>query len=318
MAKKHGFLPHAEIYDNLRNKAEIFLIQKLWMIDTESYIEQNTKTNTNMFKSNANKSIATLLKDVCPRLKSLHYSGYIHGDIKASNICMDWDKKEHKPLKFDLIDFEFIEKQGKELKNKAFGTAGYYPPEMVVKDKLGVIVTDKFDIYSLGITLFELVNGCHPYWGKLREKYSMEQLCNGEYYDYLTPRFTMNMIQGSKVLKKKENWDLKHLIYNMVLVNSIERFDIDDIMNDKWYRKYCMSEMDESNNESEEKINVLNEIETNKSNEDYKAEKNEEIRKVAKIFAKEFATKELFVQEMYAIKKDKDEKAALKAKHGNA
>lgn len=273
LAKKYGLLPDAEIYDNiLRN--ELFLVQKLWMCDTNRYMEQHTKTKSanlrskgwgisdrNMFKNNTNNSIALLLQDICPRLRVLHKAGYAHCDIKAANICMDWNTKTHQPLKFGLIDFDLLHKQGRSIGLAAFGTPSHFPPEMIVKDKESVIVTDKFDVYALGITIIELMNGKHPYFYDLYKKYQADQIKDGAFYGFLTSRYIFNMVQANEELNKHENHFLKHLIYHMILFNSEKRYNIHQVMNHRWYKKHCSPESDdinalESRFEVEEKTNT--------------------------------------------------------------
>ena len=230
----------------------MYLVQKLWMSDTKGYVLEHTPAfskkmlkqglgtyDDNMFKYNLNQSIGLLLKSICPKLKALHDNGYVHMDIKTHNICMDWDKDKNKALGFGLIDFELISKNGRQLPD-CIGTIGRHSPEMIVKDKTKVVITDKFDIYALGITIIELINGKHPYLEELRKLYKNKEIANCEYYGFLKGRFIFDMVSNDEVLKKREHHFFKHLVYHMILPNSKKRYNIDQVMAHKWYKSHCV------------------------------------------------------------------------------
>lgn len=95
-----------------------------------------------------------LVVQVCRALSYIHSRGYIHYDIKPGNILIvDGVAK--------LMDFglagERITSSGALIK----GTPQYMAPEVVK----GIGVDARADLYSLGITLFEIVSGKLPFKG---------------------------------------------------------------------------------------------------------------------------------------------------------
>jgi serine/threonine protein kinase len=76
----------------------------------------------------------------------------IHGDIKASNILLDKD------LHAKIADFDLarIFKEDETITTQQIvGTMGYLAPEYATQG----LVSQKIDIYSLGVLLLEIVSG---------------------------------------------------------------------------------------------------------------------------------------------------------------
>lgn len=86
-----------------------------------------------------------------------HQQGFIHRDLKPSNIILDLNGNPK------IMDFG-ISKSIDELKsitqhNARPGTLFYMSPEQLG----GNTITVKSDLYSLGITFYEMLAGTHPY-----------------------------------------------------------------------------------------------------------------------------------------------------------
>lgn len=97
----------------------------------------------------------SIVKQVASAVKEVHDAGYLHNDIKPSNIIYDPETK-----KAILIDFALPTKEKKSNNGMVYGTISYMSPEKLYPGKLYSGVVDKrADIYALGITLFEMLTG---------------------------------------------------------------------------------------------------------------------------------------------------------------
>lgn len=95
-----------------------------------------------------------VVDDVCTALTPFHERDGFHRDIKPDNILM----VEHEgSLRFKLSDFGLAQDNNTSsvFTNNAAGTLGYLAPEIIA----GKPYTPAADIYSLGITIRELLNG---------------------------------------------------------------------------------------------------------------------------------------------------------------
>ncbi|KAI3654023.1 hypothetical protein MP228_000742 [Amoeboaphelidium protococcarum] len=97
-------------------------------------------------------------------LRYIHAKGYQHCDIKPQNLLFD-------PVTYQLLvsDFGSAEKfNNVNAKDFVGGTEGYQPPEA---DQL--ILHERFDVYPLGVTLFDLAIQTNP-----SQQYSREMWGN--------------------------------------------------------------------------------------------------------------------------------------------
>ncbi|MFC2158516.1 protein kinase [Acidobacteriota bacterium] len=103
------------------------------------------------------KSIA-IAKQVCEGLFEAHRMGVIHRDLKPRNIMID-QFGNAKIMDFGIA--RAIKSKGITKEGMAIGTPEYMPPEQVKGEN-----TDRrSDIYSIGVTLFEMVTGKVPFEG---------------------------------------------------------------------------------------------------------------------------------------------------------
>jgi serine/threonine-protein kinase len=91
-------------------------------------------------------------------LDKAHSMGIVHRDLKPANILLD-DEQEAYLSDFGIVkvaqgDTEFLTETGQTL-----GTFAYMSPEQV----MGKALDGRSDLYTLGIVLYEMLTGRHPF-----------------------------------------------------------------------------------------------------------------------------------------------------------
>jgi hypothetical protein len=92
-------------------------------------------------------------------LQHAHSKGVVHRDIKPSNLILDGEGR--------ILDFGLARFEGQEaltLSGDFVGTPAYMSPEQAKKQKIPL--DHRTDIYSLGVTLYELLTHQQPFRGK--------------------------------------------------------------------------------------------------------------------------------------------------------
>lgn len=152
------------------------------IIQIMEYIKGSTLRNVIKKAKISKKTAFCILWSQTQTIYRFYTKGYVHRDIKPLNIIVkDFDSENPNLWKFDhnnladfkkifLIDFGLAIKDGSEkcneLKAKICGTAGYMPPELQnTRSEIGRIKLsyDKFDTFSLGLIVYELLTGVNPF-----------------------------------------------------------------------------------------------------------------------------------------------------------
>ena len=100
-----------------------------------------------------------LARDVLAALKVLHDEKWVHGDVNPANVvrCNSLNSE----YEFKLVDFgSAIQMDERASPQTATGAAAYRAPEIFRQD---CDVTKAADIWSLGVTMFELLTGSLPF-----------------------------------------------------------------------------------------------------------------------------------------------------------
>lgn len=121
----------------------------------------NPKGNGQVSHKNPTEFFCNLMIKVCDAVQYAHDQGVVHRDIKPSNIIV---MPNGNPV---LVDFglgqDVIEKS-LTLSGEFLGTPIYSAPELFEKGKPQN--AHLLDVYSLGVTLYELLTGGVPYEGE--------------------------------------------------------------------------------------------------------------------------------------------------------
>lgn len=153
----------------------------------------------------------------------MHTQCYAHRDIKPENLLIDAEDN------ILLTDFELCEsfqRQGFPYVNSVCGTPTFCCPEAVLSAAEYNIC--KADIWSLGITLFVLVAGYHPFDDAAFPARTKAELAELYYHIQITP------LRLPKFLSP----DLADLLRCLLAKNPEERITLADVKRHCWLEEY--------------------------------------------------------------------------------
>jgi len=111
------------------------------------------------------RHIASLLAGVADGLAHAHAEGVVHRDVKPHNLILGEDHRLY------ITDFglaRLADQPHLTLSGEVMGTPSYLSPEQT-RGEVGSI-DHRTDVYSLGVTLYEMITGRRPFDGESREQ----------------------------------------------------------------------------------------------------------------------------------------------------
>ncbi|MCK4835836.1 MAG: serine/threonine protein kinase [Candidatus Aminicenantes bacterium] len=108
------------------------------------------------------------LKQILRGLNYAHTRHIIHGDIKPGNILIDSTRR------IKIADFgiaKIFGDFGNKNESQILGTPIYASPEQILGKDVGV----RSDLYSLGITFYEMVTGAVPFYSETDSSLEIEE-----------------------------------------------------------------------------------------------------------------------------------------------
>jgi serine/threonine protein kinase len=173
--------------------------------------------------------VRTIFRQIASGVDHLHKNGISHMDLKLTNLMFG--------AKFTVkvIDFEFAHFP-KDQAILGKGTPGFRAPEL----RFGNCINPKAaDVFSLGIILFALYTGCHPYTeGQEVEGVDLEEMVLNQ-----DPNFWVAHSKLTKLEIVKDE-EFKKLFWSMVKRNPSERIKIEDMKKSEWFNRQFYSKQD--------------------------------------------------------------------------
>ena len=110
------------------------------------------------------RTVARMVAEASEALEYAHGEGVIHRDIKPHNLMLT---SEGRLMITDFGLARFLDQPGVTVSGEMMGTPVYMSPEQVAAQR--VDVDHRTDIYSLGVTLYEMLTLRVPFEGHTRE-----------------------------------------------------------------------------------------------------------------------------------------------------
>lgn len=172
------------------------------------------------FKGMNVNDVQIIACQIASGLKHMHNMGIIHRDLKPSNILLSNrvipNKTDWSDIIIKIADFGFAKKLGTcQMTETICGSPMYMSPEILRLNKY----TNKTDLWSFGIILYELLVGHVPFQAQC-----VQELC--QYY-----KGNPIILLPSKISVPKSCRDL---IESLLIIDPIHRISWEDFCENNW------------------------------------------------------------------------------------
>lgn len=175
-AEALGRLDHrgiAGIYESgLTSEGQPYLVMEFIEGQTLSANLQAERAPASFRRSDLKPRIELFLQ-LCDAIMYAHQRGVIHRDLKPSNVMVSEGKL--KVLDFGLARLTDDLENSRTETGVVQGSLKYMSPEQARGEASKIDV--RSDIYSLGVMLYEMISGRHPYLGKTDLLGAVQEIC---------------------------------------------------------------------------------------------------------------------------------------------
>ncbi len=193
---------------------------------TMSFIEGDTATKHIRTQGKiTEKKAIKIAMDTCLALQYAHGKGVVHRDIKPDNILVD---RRNQAIVSDFGIAKVADQTRMTAAGTFMGTARYVSPEQA----MGNEIDGRSDIYSLGITLYEMVTGTVPFdseaWMTVLYQHIHQAPDPPEAFHKEIDRDLQNVILKMLEKKPESRFQNAHHAY-MALANIYQKMGGDDV-----------------------------------------------------------------------------------------
>lgn len=158
-------------------------------------------------------TVASIFRQVCLGLSYLHDKGFCHNDVKPANVLL-FDRGVAK-----ICDFGSCEKIGED--KELMRSPAYQAPELVAVEIECELDGAKQDVWSLGVSMFELMFGYLPYRGSNVYEIAYE-------------------IMSTKLkIPETASEDFRDLLEGMLKMNPGDRMSMSEVMKHEFFDAAC-------------------------------------------------------------------------------
>ena len=200
------------------DKDYMYLVLEYCNTDLSKYIKEHTCLETDKYSD--------VFKQITKGINYLHSLNIVHRDLKPHNILLKKDT-------IKICDFGFS-CYTKDIDDKICGSPFYMAPEMLYQKSYD----DKIDLWSLGIILFQMIQGEVPYISTTVKELKSE----------------LASICFKSALKKYIQPECKDLLLQMLQIEPKERIEWDKFFDHPWITR--INDNDDNKNTKSKPINI--------------------------------------------------------------